>query len=73
MKNNLFNDLTETQSEAINGGFLDATALSAAFTSADVTQTSGAALVGVVFGNATVTSYNTSDVVVEGYSTVDQF
>jgi hypothetical protein len=73
MTTNLYNDLTETQSEAINGGFLDATALSAAFTSATVTQTSGAALVGGVLGDATVTSYNDSIVTVTGYSTIDQF
>jgi hypothetical protein len=73
MTTNLFNDLTETQSEAINGGFVDATALSAAFTNATINQTSGAALIGLVGGNANVTSFNTSTVTVTGYSTVKQF
>jgi hypothetical protein len=61
MRTNLFTDLNETQSEAINGGFLD-------FTSNKrlrirVNQESGSAVVGVfALGPVSLNSGNTSNI-----------
>jgi hypothetical protein len=58
MTNNLFTDLTETQSEAINGGFFNTTVTIRKKSLVVINQTSGAAIVGGVFGDANVSSGN---------------
>jgi hypothetical protein len=56
--NNLFNDLSETQSEAINGGFFDLNVTVKKRSIVFVDQSSGSAVVGIVGGNATALSGN---------------
>jgi hypothetical protein len=62
MQNNttaqLWNDISEAQSEEINGGFFDTNVFVRKRSVVIVNQESGTAVVGLVFGNANVSSGN---------------
>jgi hypothetical protein len=61
MKSNLFNELTEAQSEAINGGIFDFTVM-VKRASVQVDQNAASAIIaGLNFGNTTATLSNTSN------------
>jgi hypothetical protein len=60
MTTNLFTDLNETQSEAINGGFLDFTSTKRIRVRVNQ-ENASATLIGFTLGSTTTTQSNTSN------------